>query len=183
MLKKPITFTNPLTDQVVTKNYYFNLTAAEIAARMMRGGSDYGEMLDNLVKESDGKKIIDTFIDIVGSAVGVRDGDDFRKNAQITETFLASEAYSVMFMEFLDSPDAASAWVNGVMPANLREEAKRIADSQSKRAETQNVFDQPSPEVPAESATAVPENRARDMSKEELQAAYTERLNQQAQRD
>ena len=46
------------------------------------------------------------------------DGKRFIKNEQLREEFSQTEAYSDLFMELASDADAASAFVNGIIPKN-----------------------------------------------------------------
>ena len=82
--------------------------------------------IEKISKEQDIKKIIELMKDIIQRSYGVKsdDGKRFIKNQEILDDFMQSEAYSELFMELATDADAASAFINGILPAGLVEEAK-----------------------------------------------------------
>jgi len=48
------------------------------------------------------------------------DGRRFMKSPEIFANFVATQAYSDLFMELATNADAASAFVNGILPADLK---------------------------------------------------------------
>lgn len=121
MLKKTITYTD-LNGEEQVEDFYFNLTKAELVQMEMSGpGNSLGRSLEDIGREKDGKKIIETFDYILKKAYGVRspDGKRFLKNDEAFEAFKSSEPYSILFMELITVPGAASDFINGLMPADL----------------------------------------------------------------
>lgn len=156
MLKKDITYTNFDGNQV-TETFYFNLTKAEIVEMQVSEPLGLAETLQALVAERDGAKIIEHFKRIILQSYGEKtaDGKRFVKTAEARDAFASTEAYSELFMELATNADAASQFVNGIMPAGLLEE-------------TQNL-----PKLAVETRT-LPKN-PQDMSKEELLAMLEEK--------
>lgn len=116
MLKKTITYTD--FDGVEQKeDHYFNLTKAE----MMEYNSAYadrGGVLKYLTWLMDNKKeyeIIQAFKDLILRSYGERNSAGrFIKSQEIRDSFMASEAYSELFMDVVSSDEAAAAFVNGI---------------------------------------------------------------------
>lgn len=50
------------------------------------------------------------------------------KSPEISRSFAETEAYSVLFMELATDAKAAAEFVNGLLPADIREQAKIEAD-------------------------------------------------------
>lgn len=116
MLKKTITYTD--FDGVERKeDHYFNLTKAE----MMEYNSSYadrGGILKYLTWLMDNKKeyeVIQAFKDLILRSYGERNSAGrFVKSQEIRDSFMASEAYSELFMEIVSSDESAAAFVNGI---------------------------------------------------------------------
>ena len=121
MLKKTITF-DDLDGNPVTEDFYFNLTAADLAEMEMSREGGLKEHLKKLIETNNGEVIISTFKDIIIKSVGRRseDGRRFLKSQDITDEFLQTDAYSVMFMELVTDANAAVLFVNAVVPRSLR---------------------------------------------------------------
>ena len=79
-------------------------------------------MIERIVKEQDSKEIIKVFKDLVLKAYGVKsdDGKRFIKNEEVRDSFAQTEAYSELFMELAMDANAATAFVNGIIPENKR---------------------------------------------------------------
>lgn len=128
MLKKTITY-NDLDGNPITEDFYFNLSKAEIAEwklRAIKDGKDsLDEILKNISESKDGSVIIDMFREILSKSVGRRseDGKRFIKNQEIIDEFMQSDAYSVLFMEFLTDASSSAKFINSVLPADLVEKA------------------------------------------------------------
>ena len=126
MFKKTITYEDFDGNQR-TEDFYFNLTKAELTEMEMSFNGGLSQLLDKIVKENDQKKIIEYFKKIVIDSYGVKslDGRQFIKNDQIKEEFASTAAYSDIFMELATDSDAASAFINGIIPKNLKEQAQK----------------------------------------------------------
>ena len=63
------------------------------------------------------------FKDLVLAAYGEKspDGKRFIKSEELREAFSQTEAYSELFMELAMNAEAASAFINGIMPKNFDE--------------------------------------------------------------
>ena len=83
-------------------------------------------MLNKIVAEQDSKRIIEYFKDIVLKAYGQKsaDGKRFIKSKELRDEFMQTEAYSNIFVELATDADAASAFINGVVPHNDQEKPK-----------------------------------------------------------
>lgn len=120
MLKKTITYTD-YNGVERTEDFYFNLSKAEVAEMELSVDGGLSTMLENIVKSKDNKEIIKMFKEIVLKSYGEKssDGKRFMKNAEITEAFSQTEAYSELFIELALNEESAAAFVNGILPANL----------------------------------------------------------------
>lgn len=124
MLKKTITYTD-YNGNERKEDFYFNLTQAEIMEMEMSTSGGLAEMIQRIVDAQDAPAIIKIFKDLVLKAYGIKspDGKRFIKNDEVREEFAQTEAYSILFMELATDADAASKFVNGIIPANA-EKAK-----------------------------------------------------------
>lgn len=134
MLKKTITYTD-YNGNERTEDFYFNLTKAEIMEMEMSTTGGLAEAIQRIVKAQDQPAIIKIFKDLVLRAYGEKsaDGKRFIKSEEITTGFSQTEAYSILFMELATDADAASKFVNGIVPADMANEvAKRSAEQLQK---------------------------------------------------
>ena len=118
MLKKTVTYID--YDGVeVTKDFYFNLTKAELAEMELTWEGGFAAHLRTISETNDAAHILDTFKKILCAAIGERDGDLFRKNNEIVDNFLQTAAYSEIFMELVSQPNKAAEFLISVIPAEL----------------------------------------------------------------
>ena len=118
MLKKTITYVD-YNGTERKEDFYFNLSKAEIMEMEMGTTGGMVEMINRIVAAQDAPAIIDVFKKMILRAYGEKsaDGKRFIKSKEISEAFSQTEAYSQLFMEFATDADAASKFVNGIVPA------------------------------------------------------------------
>lgn len=128
MLKKTITYTN-YNGVECTEDFYFNLTKAEIMEMELSTSGGLAEMIQKIVAAQDAPAIIKIFKELVLKAYGEKspDGKRFIKSEEISKAFSQTEAYSILFMELATNSDAASAFVNGIVPAIDKQATPAIA--------------------------------------------------------
>lgn len=126
MLKKTITYTD-YNGVERTEDFYFNLSKAEIMEMEMGTTGGLAEMIQKVVAAQDAPTIIKIFKDLVLKAYGEKsaDGKRFIKSEEIAEAFSQTEAYSILFMELATDAEAASDFVNGIIPVDLQEQVKQ----------------------------------------------------------
>ena len=126
MLKKTMTYTDYDGNQR-TEDFYFNLSKAEVAEMEMSTAGGLDKMINRIIAEQDGKRIIELFKDLVLRAYGKKsdDGKRFIKTKELSEEFSQTEAYSDLFMELATDAEAAAAFVNGIVP-DMSDLAKKV---------------------------------------------------------
>lgn len=110
--------------------FYFNLNKAEL---VKWEGSTVGgmrAMYDKIIRTKDQEQLIKLFETIIQRAYGEKsdDGRRFMKSPEILANFVCTEAYSNLFMELASNDLAASEFMNGIMPADLLDEAKKAQE-------------------------------------------------------
>ena len=120
MLKKTVTYVD-YNGVERTEDFYFNLSKAEVAEMELSVEGGFSKMLEEIVASKDNVRIVNLFKQMVLKAYGEKsqDGRRFVKSEEISQAFAQTEAYSEIFMELALNTDAAAAFVNGIMPANL----------------------------------------------------------------
>jgi len=124
MYKKTITYTD-YDDNKRTEDFYFNLNKAEIMEMEMGTSGGMQRMLEKIIAEQDTKRIIDMFKEIIVKAYGEKDstGKRFLKiddnGRPLYHNFIQTEAYSDLFMELATDADAATRFVNGIVPQDI----------------------------------------------------------------
>lgn len=123
MLKKTITYTD-YNGVERKEDFYFNLTKAEIMEMEMSTVGGLAEMIEKIVSTQDTVAIIKIFKDLVLRAYGEKsaDGKRFIKSKELSDAFSQTEAYSNLFMELSTDSDAAAAFINGIVPADVSKE-------------------------------------------------------------
>ena len=127
MIKKTITYTD-YDGNERTEDKYFNLSKPELIEMQTSEAGGLEKKIEKISKEQDVAKIIELMKEIIQKSYGVKsdDGKRFIKNQEILDEFMQSEAYSELFMELATDANAASEFINGILPKGLVEEAKKI---------------------------------------------------------
>lgn len=117
MLKKPITYTDYDGNQR-TENFWFNLDEAEILELMVKYPGGLKAMLEKIIEEEDGAKILGMIKEIIMLAYGEKslDGKYFKKSTELSEAFVHTRAYSALIMELYKVPGAAAEFMNKIIP-------------------------------------------------------------------
>lgn len=117
MLKKTITYTD-YNGSERTEDFYFNLSKAEVMEMEMSTTGGLTEMINKIVAEQNAPAIIKIFKDLVLKSYGEKsaDGKRFIKSDELSTAFSQTEAYSILFMELATDANAASVFVNGIIP-------------------------------------------------------------------
>lgn len=123
MLKKTITYTD-YNNVKRTEDFYFNLSKAEIVEMQISTSGGLVEMINKIVKAQDNAAIVKIFKELILKAYGEKspDGKRLEKSEAISNAFAQTEAYSDLFMELATDADAAAAFVNGIIPADLADQ-------------------------------------------------------------
>lgn len=128
MLKKTITYTD-YNGVERTEDFYFNLSKAEVMEMEMSTAGGLAERIQRIVSTQDAPAIIKIFKDLVLDAYGEKslDGKRFLKvdenGNRLSVAFSQTEAYSQLFMELATDADAAAKFVNGIVPADMAQQA------------------------------------------------------------
>ncbi len=109
--------------------FYFNLTKVELSKWEVETSGGMREVLENIIKTQDRKGLVELFDDVIRRSYGEKssDGKYFMKSEEILQRFISTEAYTTLFMELASDDTAASEFINGIMPPELLEEARKEA--------------------------------------------------------
>lgn len=109
--------------------FYFNLTKVELSKWEVETSGGMREILENIIKTQDRKGLVELFDDVIRRSYGEKssDGKYFMKSEEILQRFISTEAYTTLFMELASDDTAASEFINGIMPPELLEEARKEA--------------------------------------------------------
>ena len=126
MLTKTITY-NDYNGVERTEDYLFNLSKAELMEMELSIAGGLSETIDKIIKTKDTPALVKIFKELLLNSYGVKspDGKRFIKTDELREEFAHTEAYSKLFMELATNAEAAAAFVNGIIPADLANEAAK----------------------------------------------------------
>ena len=130
MIKKTIAYTDYNGNQR-KEDFWFNLTKAEVARMEMSTEGGMAEMINRIVAAQDVPSLISVFEEMIQKSYGVKtpDGRGFTKRKEDLENFMATEAYSELFMELVTDADAAAKFLNGIIPSYDDKKPAQIAAS------------------------------------------------------
>lgn len=132
MLKKTMT-TVDFGGTERTEDYYFNLTKAEIMEMQLCTDGGFVETVKKIVEAKNQLELTRLFKKIICASYGVLspDGRKFVKNQQVLDDFMATQAYSDLYIELLSGDGkAAEDFVNGILPKDPTNEAAKAPVSQ-----------------------------------------------------
>lgn len=117
--------------ELQTQDFYFHLTKADVIELEVEAeGNSLSDMVNQIVREKDGKKIVALFKDVIGRSYGIKTVDGrFVRSAAITERFFSTEAYSDLVVKIYGDPDFAASFINSVIG-----DISKIKDANGKTA-------------------------------------------------
>lgn len=136
MLKKTITYED-YNGESRTEDFFFNFSKAELAEMELEVAGGLSAICERIVNTKDTPALIKIFKKLVLDAYGIKsdDGRRFIKSAQISKEFSETEAYSQIFMELATNSDAASEFINQVIPASLVKQMEEMSKQNPKTAQ------------------------------------------------
>lgn len=104
-----------------TEDFFFNLSKAELAEMELSTEGGFAEMVEKIIAAQDRPALIKIFKDLILRSYGEKsaDGKRFIKSEELSIAFSQTEAYSQLFMELATDAQAASEFVNGVVPVEV----------------------------------------------------------------
>lgn len=120
MITKKITYTD-YNGNKRTEEFCFHLNKAELMKLELGVKGGLTEMMQRIISAQDSPEMIKVFEELVLKSYGVKslDGRNFKKNKEVTEDFMQTEAYAELFMELTTDPKKAAEFFNGVIPAEM----------------------------------------------------------------
>lgn len=121
MLKKTITYTD-YNGTERTEDFYFNLSKAEITEMELSMEGGMRAYIQKIIAAKSQLALVTLFKEIVMKSYGKKspDGRLFMKNDAIRAEFEAHPAYSMIYMDLVTDEAKASAFVNGIIPADAQ---------------------------------------------------------------
>lgn len=117
MLKKTIEYVD-YNGNPRKEDFYFNLSEAELAKMELSVTGGYAEMLQRIIDARDMPEIASVFENLISKSYGEKslDGRRFVKSKEISDTFMQTPAYDILYMEMMTDVKAASDFINGITP-------------------------------------------------------------------
>lgn len=135
MLKKLIKYTdyNGVERQ---ENFYFNLNKTELLEMETEVTGGMRQLIENMMEKQDIPKIMSAFKTILLKAYGEKspDGRRFIKSNELSTAFTQTEAYNVLYMELLSDSKKAAAFINALIPEDMRTDEKVLTPIDKKEA-------------------------------------------------
>lgn len=128
MLKKTLKYRD-LDGNLVEEDWYFGLTAADIAEQDISERGGMKERLQAVVASEDMVQVFATFKEFISMSVGRRVGNIFRRTPDIRDEFMGGEAYSVLFQWLFSATENAAEFINAIMPEEVASRARELAKS------------------------------------------------------
>ena len=128
MLKKTITYKD-FNGETVSEDFFFHLTQAELVELEVSHKDGLMGALQRIMDTNDTDSLVKEFKNIILNAYGKKsaDGRRFTKTQELRDEFKSSLAYSALFMELITDTDVAIVFINGIIPAEMAEEAAKQA--------------------------------------------------------
>lgn len=129
MLKKTITYED-YDGNTRTEDLYFFISKSELTEMELSTPGGLANKFESITKAQNGGEIVKIFKEIILKAYGEKapDGRGFikkRNGVSLAEEFEQTAAYDALFTELLMDPDKAAAFINGIMPKDLMNEANK----------------------------------------------------------
>lgn len=123
MIKETVTYID-FAGNERTEDFRFNLTKAEIMKMEMSTQGGLAERINRIIAAQDAPAIIAVFEDLIQKSYGVLspDGRGFTKRKEDLDAFMATNAYSELFMKLATDADAAAKFVNGIVPSDMAQQ-------------------------------------------------------------
>lgn len=128
MLKKRIKYVD-FDGNKREEDFFFHLMESEIAEMELSTAGGFTESIQRIIQSQDVPEIIRQFKTIILKSYGVKspDGKRFIKNDELSEEFSQTNAYSKLFMELATDDEAASAFINGIVPEELKADESKLS--------------------------------------------------------
>ena len=120
MIKKTITYTD-YDDVERTEDFYFHLNKGELLEWELSQDGGVENFVKKIISSQNRKQLVELWKWIILKSYGEKsdDGRRFIKSEELSKAFTETEAYSQLFVELSTNTEAATAFINGIVPGNL----------------------------------------------------------------
>lgn len=114
-----------------TENFSFHLSKAEIIEMELSTEGGFGERIQHIVDARDTPTLIKIFKELILKSYGVKsaDGRRFEKSEQLSNEFAQTEAFSQLYVKLATDVDAATSFINNIVPRDVAEQVKVKGDA------------------------------------------------------
>lgn len=126
MLKETIKYTD-FDGNEREEEFRFHLTKAELAEMNFSAKGGLEKMITRIINERDTTELIKIFKELLLRSYGKvsDDGRRFIKSPELRTEFEQTQAYSDLYMRFLENPDELVKFVEGIVPPDIAEEYRK----------------------------------------------------------
>ena len=144
MLKKLIKYTD-YDGRERSENFYFYMSKAELMEMELGTVGGMQNLIQLIIDKQDIPKIMEAFKTIILKAYGEKspDGRRFIKSKELSEAFSQTEAYSNLYMELITDANAASAFINGIVPTDIAAAATRKRETEEEPVTEEITAEEP----------------------------------------
>lgn len=125
MLKKAITYTD-YNGNEKTEEFHFHLSKKDLMEMEFSTEGGMQKTIERIVEKEDVKGLAELIKEIILKAYGELTSDDrfikVKDGTRLSEEFEQTEAFSELYFELNTNEDSLVSFVNGIIPANLRQE-------------------------------------------------------------
>lgn len=134
MIQKTIQY-KTFTGETITEDFNFHLSKADLIDLEIEVPGGLENYITKIVNARDPKSIIDILKLLINRSYGVitDDGKGFEKKQELLDKFKSTNAYSELYMSLLSDADAASEFIQGIMPEVDEASSEKIKEEAQKR--------------------------------------------------
>lgn len=116
MITKRITYTD-YNGNERTEDFSFHINKAEAVELETSVDGGLSELIKKIIKEENKGALVKEFQKVIKLSYGKKspDGRSFMKSDEITDSFIRTEAYPILFMELSTDAKSAADFINGVL--------------------------------------------------------------------
>lgn len=115
-----------------TEDFYFNFMESELTHMQFKTKGGLAGTIQKIVATKDTPGLIDIFEELLQKSYGEKtaDGRGFKKSKELLEDFMATQAYSQIYMRLATDNKAAQDFINHVVPKSMQDAAKAQQNAQ-----------------------------------------------------
>ena len=127
MFKKDIEYTD-YNGNKRKEAFYFNLSKAELMEMELSTSGGFQQYINRIINAQDTPQLVKLFKELILKSYGEKsdDGKRFIKSDEIRDAFSQTEAYSELFMELATNTEAATEFVNHVIPSDMADKVEEL---------------------------------------------------------